>query len=130
MASTSGDAGGRCSSGGDRGEKRTTVYLQPATENHVPACSPRQSPHATVVTIDQTRKAVGADLYAAWYPIGERPTVNVSTSREGANLLGAVTEYGETTVLECGGSFIDEVTIRFLEHLQAEFSERLVVFLD
>jgi transposase len=46
------------------------------------------------------------------------------------NLLGAVTEYGETTVLECGGSFTDEVTIRFLEHLQATFGEKLVVLLD
>jgi transposase len=42
----------------------------------------------------------------------------------------AVTEYGETTVLECGGSFTGEVTIRFLEHLQAEFGEKLVVLLD
>jgi transposase len=46
------------------------------------------------------------------------------------NLLGAVTEYGETTVLESGGSFTGEVTIRFLEHLQAEFGEKLVVLLD
>jgi len=56
--------------------------------------------------------------------------VGVSASREGVNLLGAITEYGETTVLECGGSFTGEVTIRFLEHLQAEFGEKLVVLLD
>ena len=85
---------------------------------------------ATIVTVDQTRKAVGADLYAAWFPVGERPTVGVSASREGVNLLGAVTEYGETTVLGCGRSFIGEVTIRFLEHLQTEFGEKLVVLLD
>ena len=48
--------------------------------------------------------------------------MGVSASREGVNLLGAITEYGETTVLECGGSFTGEVTIRFLEHLQAEFA--------
>jgi hypothetical protein len=77
----------------------------------------RRDEDATVVTIDQTRKAVGADLYRAWYPVGERPTVGVSASRTGMNLLGAVTEYGDTTVLECGGSFTGEVTIRFLEHL-------------
>ena len=57
----------------------------------------RRDEDATVVTIDQTRKAVGADLYAAWYPVGERPTVGVSASCEGVNLLGAITEYGETT---------------------------------
>ena len=54
----------------------------------------------------------------------------MSASREGVNLLGAVTDNGETTVLECGGSFTGEVTIRFLEHLQAEFGEKLVVLLD
>jgi len=54
----------------------------------------------------------------------------VSASREGVNLLGAVTETGETSVLECGGSFTGEVTIRFLEHLQAQFGEKLVVLLD
>ena len=56
--------------------------------------------------------------------------MGVSASREGVNLLGAITEYGETTVLECGGSFTGEVTIRFLEYLQAEFTEKLVVLLD
>jgi len=56
--------------------------------------------------------------------------VGVSASREDVNLLGAVTEYGETTVLECGGSFTGEVTIRFLKHLQTEFGEKLVVLLD
>ena len=54
----------------------------------------------------------------------------MSASREGVNLLGAVPEHGETTVLECGGSFTGEVTIRFLEHLQAEFGAKLVVLLD
>ena len=56
--------------------------------------------------------------------------MGVSASREGVNLLGAVTEYGETAVPECGGSFTGEVTIRFLEYLQAEFGEKLVVLLD
>jgi len=54
----------------------------------------------------------------------------VSASRKGVNLLGAVTEYGDTTLLECGGSFTGKVTVRFLEHLQAEFGEKLVVLLD
>lgn len=56
--------------------------------------------------------------------------MDVSASREGVNLLGAVTEYGETTVLECGGSFTSKVTIRFLTHLQQKFGEKLVVILD
>jgi hypothetical protein len=37
---------------------------------------------------------------------------------------------GDTTILECGGSFTGEVTIRFLEHLLTKFGERLVVLLD
>jgi hypothetical protein len=84
----------------------------------------------TVVTIDQTRKAVGADLYRAWYPVGGRPTVGVSVSRKGVNLLEAAIECGNTTVLNCDRSLTGEVTICFLKHLQAEFGEKLVVLLD
>ena len=54
----------------------------------------------------------------------------MSASREGVNLLGAVTERGETEVLECGGSFTGEVTVRFLTHLQERFGEKLIVLLD
>ena len=82
------------------------------------------------MTLDQTRKTVGADLYYGWFPVGERPTVKVSASREGVNLLGAVTEHGETEVLECGGSFTGEVTVRLLTHLQETFGQKLIVFLD
>ena len=60
----------------------------------------------------------------------ERPTVGVSASREEVNPLCAVTETGETSVLECGGPFTGEVAIRFLEHLQAQFGEKLVVLLN
>ena len=45
--------------------------------------------------VDQFRKTVGADLAYAWFPVNERPTVDVSASREGINLLGALTETGE-----------------------------------
>ena len=82
------------------------------------------------MTLDQTRKTVGADLYYGWFPVGERPTVKVSASREGINLLGAVTEHGETEVLECDGSFTGEVTVRYLSHLQETFGEELIVLLD
>jgi transposase len=85
---------------------------------------------ATVVTIDQFRKAIGADLTYAWFPVGERPTVPVSASREGLNFLGALTENGETLFLECDGSFTKDVTVHFLQTLQAKFGEKLVVVLD
>jgi transposase len=82
------------------------------------------------VTIDQFRKTVGADLTYAWYPVDERPTVEVSASRDGINLLGALTGTGETLFLECNGSFTKEVTVQFLQALQDRFGEELVVVLD
>lgn len=82
------------------------------------------------MTIDQFRKSVGADLTYAWFPVDERPTVEVSASRDGINFLGALTEEGETLFLECNGSFTKEVTVQFLQVLQAELGKKLVVFLD
>ena len=54
----------------------------------------------------------------------------MSASREGINLLGALTENGETMFLECNGSFTKEVTVRFLQALQERFGEELIVVLD
>ena len=54
----------------------------------------------------------------------------MSASRKGVNLHGAVTEYGDATVLECGDSFAGGITIRFPDHLQADFGEELVMLLD
>ena len=73
---------------------------------------------------------MGADLAYAWFPVDERPTVDVSASREGLNFLGALTETGETLLLECSGSFTKETTVQFLQALQAKFGEKLVVVLD
>ena len=84
----------------------------------------------TVITTAQFQKTVGADLTYVWFPVNERPTVDVSASREGINLLGALTETGETMFLECTGSFIKEVTTQFLQALQSEFGEEPVVVLD
>lgn len=39
----------------------------------------------------------------------------------GINLMGTVTDDGETLVLECGGSFTSYVTAHLLEVLTAEF---------
>jgi transposase len=90
----------------------------------------RRDEDTTVITIDQFRKAVGADLTYAWFPVGERPTVDVSASQDGLNFLGALTKNGETMFLECTGSFTKEVTVRFFEALQARFGEKLVIVLD
>ena len=81
-------------------------------------------------TIDQFRKTVGADLAYAWFPGDERPTVDVSVSRDGLGFPGALTETGETLFQECSGSFTEEVTVQFLQLLQAKFEEDLLVVLD
>lgn len=90
----------------------------------------RRDDDTTVVTIDQFRKTVGADLTYAWFPVDERPTVDVSASRDGITFLGGLTENGETLFLECNGSFTKEVTVQVLQALQATFGEKLVVVLD
>jgi len=43
----------------------------------------RRDDDRQVVTIDQFRNSVGAYLTYAWFPINERPTVEVSASCEG-----------------------------------------------
>lgn len=90
----------------------------------------RRDEDRLVVTIDQFRRSVGADLTYAWFPINERPTVDVSASREGINFLGGLTETGETLFLECAGSFNKEATVQFLQALQEKFREKLLVVLD
>jgi transposase len=82
------------------------------------------------IAIDQTRKAVGCDLYRAWFPSGERVSLPYWKTYEGVKLLGALTETGETFVTEVAESFTSEVTIRFLRALQAEFGEHLHLILD
>lgn len=84
----------------------------------------------TTVAIDQTRKAVGCDLYRAWFPRGERISLPYWKTYEGVNLLGALTEDGETFMTEVADSFTSDVTVRFLRALQTEFGDHLHVILD
>jgi len=90
----------------------------------------RRDDDRLVVTSDQLRESVGAHLSYAWFPIDERPTVEVSASREGLNFLGGLTDNGETLLLECVGSFIKEATVQFLQAVQANSEEKLRVVLD
>lgn len=84
----------------------------------------------TTVAIDQTRKAVGCDLYRAWFPEGKRVPLPYWKTYEGIKLLGAVTDCGETFVTEVADSFTSDVTIQFLRALQDEFGEYIHVILD
>lgn len=80
--------------------------------------------------MDQTRKAVGCELYRAWFPQGKRTPLPYWKTYEGVNLLGAVTEDGESFFTEVADSFNSDVTVRFLRALQDEFGEHLHVVLD
>lgn len=84
----------------------------------------------TTVAVDQTRKAVGCDLYRAWLPSGERVSLPYWKTYDGVKLLGALTEDGETFVTEVADSFTSEITVRFLRALQDEFGDHLHVILD
>lgn len=80
--------------------------------------------------IDQTRKSLGCDLYRAWFPRGERTPLPYWSESEAITFLGAVTEDGETFFAEVADRFTSEVTIHFLQALQAEFGDQLHVVLD
>lgn len=84
----------------------------------------------TTIAIDQTRKSVGSDLYNAWFPQGERIPLPYWQTYEAVNLLGALSEAGETFFTPVADSFTSDVTIRFLKALQDEFGEFIHVILD
>ena len=84
----------------------------------------------TTIAIDQTRKAVGCELYRAWFPEGQRIELPYWQTYEGVKLLGAVTEDDEFFVTEVADSFKSDVTIKFLKALQTKFGEQLHIILD
>jgi transposase len=84
----------------------------------------------TTVAIDQTRKAVGCELYRAWFPEGERIELPYWKTYEGVKLLGAVTEEEELFVTEVADSFKSDVTIQFLKAIQTKFGEQLHIIPD
>ena len=84
----------------------------------------------TTVAIDQTRKAVGCELYRAWFPQGERVPLPYWKTYEGVKLFGAVTDDRETFFTEVTDNFTSDVSLQFLRALQTEFGEKLHVILD
>jgi len=84
----------------------------------------------TTVVIDQTRKAVGCDLYRAWFPVGERVRMPYWRTYESVRLLGEITENGETFFTEVADSFNSDVTTQMLQSLQYTFGEKIHVILD
>ena len=61
---------------------------------------------------------------------GSRPTVEVSGSREGVTILGAVSHEGESFYTWTEETLTADHGIAFLRALEAEFGENIVVLLD
>lgn len=84
----------------------------------------------TTIAVDQTRKAVGCELYRAWFPEGERVPLPYWKTYESVKLLGAITDTGQTFITEVADTFTSDVTIQFFQALQNEFGEHIHVILD
>ena len=83
-----------------------------------------------MVVIDQTRRRLKTNLGRGWFKRGSRAIVKVAEQWEATNLLGALSETGQTRFFQSESNFNSEVTIHFLRALQEEFGERLILVLD
>lgn len=83
-----------------------------------------------MLVIDQTRRRLKTNLGRGWFKRGSRAVVQVAEEWEATNLLGAVSENGQTKFFQCENNFTSEVTIHFLRALQDEFGKKLILVLD
>ncbi|MFB6198007.1 MAG: transposase [Halobacteriaceae archaeon] len=65
-----------------------------------------------------------------WHRIGSRPTVEIAPSTDRVTVLGAVTHDGRSFYCWTEENLTAEHGIRFLEALEAEFGEKLIVLID
>lgn len=84
----------------------------------------------TLVTVDQFSKPVTTVLRRAWHRIGSRPTVEVAPSTDRVTVLGAVTHDGRSFYCWTEENLTADHGVRFLDALQTEFGEDLVVHID
>jgi hypothetical protein len=84
----------------------------------------------TFLAVDQFNKRVQTVQRRGWYPIGSNPTIEVSGSRKSVTVLKAVTHEGDSLHCWTEENLTAQHGIRFLDALQSEFGEKLVVFLD
>lgn len=90
----------------------------------------RRNDDATVVVIDQTRRRLKTNLGRGWFKRGTRANVEIAEKWEATNLLGALSENGNTQFYQSESNVNSEVTIHFLKALQEEFGEELILVLD
>lgn len=84
----------------------------------------------TFIAVDQFTKYVQTVRRRGWYPIGSNPTLEVSSSRKKVTVLKAVTHEGDSFHCWTDENLTAEHGIRLVRALQAEFGEKLVIFLD
>ena len=77
----------------------------------------RRNDDATVVVIDQTRRRLKTNLGRGWFKRGTRAIVEIAEEWEATNLLGALSENGNTRFYQSESNFNSEVTIHFLKAL-------------
>lgn len=83
-----------------------------------------------VVVVDQFTKRIGTVDRRGWYPIGSEPTIETTNSWEKVTVLGAVTDDGDSFYCWTEENLGTRHGILLLRALQAEFGQKLVVFLD
>jgi len=84
----------------------------------------------TAVAVDQTRKAIGCDLYRSWLSHGLQVNLQFWRCSTGVKLLGAVSDERDFLATEISDCFTSDATIRFFRVLQDEFGEKIHVLLD
>ena len=82
------------------------------------------------MVIDQTRRRLKTNLGRGWFKRGTRANVEIAEKWEATNLLGALSENGNTQFYQSESNFNSEVTIHFLKALQEEFGEELILVRD
>ena len=84
----------------------------------------------SIITVDQHHKPVKTVRRHGWFLSGSDPTVDVSGSRHGVTLLGAISHDGESFFTWSEEKLTAEHGIALLRAIQAEFGENVVVLLD
>jgi hypothetical protein len=84
----------------------------------------------TIVTIDQHHKPVATIRPRGWLSTGSNPTVEVSGSRHGVTILGAISHEGESFCTWSEETLTAPHGIRLLQAIHEEFGEKVIVLLD
>jgi hypothetical protein len=84
----------------------------------------------TILTVDQHHKPIETVRRRGWFSTGSDPTVEVSGSRHGVTILGAVSHKDESFFTWSEETLTAEHGIALLRALQAEFGDNIVVLVD